>query len=140
MNQTQAAVEIARRINSYSDFSAKVHAPSKSGTVEISVSTDSGGKRGWIPAGTITIGESIEISKETAFAFRYSKSEFAAVTAPVDYSFESPKPLDEASLKMLELSNAAKLFRNGRVVSDDLIVECVALGFLTQDEAMNRDF
>jgi len=52
-----------------------------------------------------------------------------------------PKPVQSPeSQKAGELAKAARDYRAGKVVSDDLIFEAVKGGYLTDGEAMNRDY
>jgi hypothetical protein len=138
MNQTQAAAEIAYRINSHEDFNAKVKFVK--GGVVVACEMNSGGKRGWIDAGVIAVGESIEISSETKFALRYFSEVLTAATEGIEYTYEAAEPATEADKNATRLASAARDFRAGKVVADDTIVECVVAGYLTLSEAMNRDF
>ena len=139
MNQTQAAREIADRLNKTEDCRAKVKF-GKAGAVIVVCERDSGGKKGWISAGEIVVAETIEVSKETSFAFRYFKEELQAALAGVTYAFEAPTAPTEGELKSQRLAEAARMFRAGKVVDDDILVDCVSHGYLTQSEVMNRDF
>ena len=96
MNQIKAAELIAATINGIEDYRATAGQPDTGGVVHIQVSQNTGGKRGWIGAGEITVGESIELGKEAAFALRYCRGELAPIFE-IEYQFDSalastPKP------------------------------------------------
>lgn len=138
MNQTQAAAEIAKRISSNDDFKAKVKFVK--GGVVVVCEMNSGGKKGWIDAGEIAVGESIAVSDTAKFALRYFPEVLGDAIAGIEYTYEAPQPATAGELNAAKLAEAARQFRAGKPVADDLIVECVTGGYLTQNEAMNRDF
>jgi hypothetical protein len=138
MNQTQAAAEIAKRINSNDEFRAKVKFV-KCGVV-VACEMNSGGKKGWIDAGEITVGESIAVSDKTKFTLRYFPEVIAAAIEGIEYTYEAPQPATDGERKAAKLTEAARQFRAGKPVVDELVVECVAHNYLSQSEAMNRDF
>jgi hypothetical protein len=138
MNQTQAAAEIAKRINENEDFRAKVRFIK--GSVVVACEKNSGGKRGWIGAGEIAVGESIEISKEVSFAFQYFKEILAAAVDGIEYTYDTPQAATSGEIHAAKLAEAARQFRAGKPVEEELVVDCVVNGYLTQSEAMNRDF
>jgi len=136
MNQTQAAAEIAKRINQYDEFRAKVSL--KKGVI-VMVEADSGGKKGWVDAGEITVGQEITVSDTTKFKLRYFPEILESALAGIAYEFEQVQQ-PGGEIKAAQLAKAARDFRAGKVVEDSVIVDCVAGGYLTQNEAMNRDF
>lgn len=137
MNQTQVAEVIAKRINSHDDFRAKVK--SLNGATIVACEMNSGGKKGWIDAGDITVAESITVSEKTKFTLRYFPEVLTAATEGIEYTYEAPQAPTDGELNAAKLAEATRQYRANKPVADDLIVECVSAGYLTQGEAMNRD-
>lgn len=73
MTRNEAAQEIAARINSNEDFRATTW--SKGGHVRVYVKKDTGGKKGFVDAGFISIDEDgdIELENDIAWHFQYDK-------------------------------------------------------------------
>lgn len=139
MNQTQAAAAIATSIYKLEDCRAKVKAGS-AGEVLVVCERNSGGKKGWIAAGIITVGQRVEVSSETKFAFRYLAEELAAAVA-VTYEFAAPQAADEARVQAsIAMKKAAANHQRGLAVDQDILADAVAYGYLSMSDAMNSDF
>ena len=139
MNQTQAAAAIATSICKIEDCRAKVKTGS-AGEVLVVCERNSGGKKGWIAAGIITVSEVVTISSETKFAFRYLTEELAAAVA-VTYQHEALQAADESPFEAsIAMKKAAADHQRGLVVDQNVLAEAVAYGYLSMSDAMNSDF
>jgi hypothetical protein len=88
MNQTQAAAAIATSICKLEDCRAKVKT-GLVGEVMVVCERSSGRKKRWIAAGSITVGQAVQVSSETKFAFRDLAAELtAAVTVTYEFGWE----------------------------------------------------
>ena len=139
MNQTQAAAAIATSICKIEDCRAKVKTGS-AGEVLVVCERNSGGKRGWIAAGIITVGQTVEVSSETKFAFRYLTEELMTAVA-VTYHFESLQATDDLRVQAsIAMKKAAADHQRGLAVDQDILADAVAYGYLSMSAAMNSDF
>jgi hypothetical protein len=139
MNQTQAAAAIATSICKIEDCRAKVKTGSV-GEVLVVCERNSGGKKGWITAGIITVSEVVTISSETKFAFRYLTEELMAAVA-VTYQLESPQAAGESRVEFcIAMKKAAADHQRGLAVDQDILAEAVTYGYLSMSDAMNSDF
>lgn len=114
MNQVKAAELVAAVINGIEDWRSTISQPDQGGVVHVCLSQNTGGKRGWIGAGEITVGQSIELSKEAVFSMRYCKSELAPIFE-IEYQFDptlapppKPKSLMLGSERQIEWAEQIK--------------------------------
>ena len=107
----------------------------------IALAYNGGGKRGWRDAGGVRVLDSGEVEftdiKTTQFMFKCCyKSELYEQISHLRAEPVAPVAAPVGP----DLAAAARLFRAGKAVAEDLVVACVAGGHLATGEAMNRDW
>lgn len=138
--QIEIAKNIADQINANEDYRATIK-QGKSGEQFVDVQKDTGGKRGFIGAGRITVGTSVEVDDDVQFAFRYDRKFLQGILDGLEpYAFVEQAETAEVADDCPRLKEVAKRFRQGYVVDDDDLVACVKYGLISQNQAMNRDW